>query len=151
MNDNYRPVVFCDTGSVKLPSQSPQSQNPACAGRDEHLGASIFADVSRSHVFGGDISDDYGHHFIVNAMEELRAAGDEAPVVHADNDRWNSGIGKEIWEQVMSDRLYWASRSYEEGFSHSKLPTNTIQPTATHHALRHSPNPPLGAAGFAGF
>jgi hypothetical protein len=51
-------------------------------------------------------------------MEDLGVTGRENPLADMNDERWNTPIGKEIWENVMMDKLYLAehpSITYEEG------------------------------------
>jgi hypothetical protein len=47
--------------------------------------------------------EDYSTNSIVKAMEELGLYGDDTPLAPIDDERWNSVIGKELWEDLMED------------------------------------------------
>jgi hypothetical protein len=95
--------VFRDTGSVTLPSHIPKSPNSTSAELDDRFLREHFRWCLLVNILGGDISDDYDANSIVEVMDELGMCDHETPLASVDDERWNSVIGKELWEVLMRD------------------------------------------------
>jgi hypothetical protein len=118
--DNFRIVVFCDIGSVTLPSHIPMSQHPACARPGDRFLREHFRRCLTVNILGGDISEDYDPNDIVPVMEELGMCGgndDDTPLAAIDDERWDTVLGKELWDKLMRDAFFdWdaSSKSSED-------------------------------------
>jgi hypothetical protein len=94
-------------GCITLPSHIPNAQKSACAGPDDRFLREHFIWSILVNLFGGDISEDYDTNDIIKVMEDLGVSG-EAELAPIDDERWNTVIGMELWEDVLRDKLYWA-------------------------------------------
>ncbi|KAF8494489.1 hypothetical protein JB92DRAFT_2996254 [Gautieria morchelliformis] len=103
VDDDFRIVVFRDTGSVTLPSHVPKSQNSASAGPGDRFLREHFRWCLLVNLFGGDISEDYDANSIIQVMEELGMCHGDTPLAPVDDERWDSLIGKELWEVLILD------------------------------------------------
>ncbi|KAF8494491.1 hypothetical protein JB92DRAFT_3147118 [Gautieria morchelliformis] len=103
VDDDFRVVVFCDTGSVTLPSHVPKSQNSASAGPGDRFLWEHFRWCLLVNLFGGDITKDYDSNRVVGVMEELGMCRGDIPLAPIDDERWDSLIGKELWEVLILD------------------------------------------------
>jgi uncharacterized protein YrzB (UPF0473 family) len=51
--------------------------------------------------------EEYSTYSIVRVLEELGLQGDNTPLAPIDDDeRWDSVIGKEVWEDLMEDMFH---------------------------------------------
>jgi hypothetical protein len=57
----------------------------------------------RVNLFGGDISEEYDANRVIPVMDQLgMLRGSDNPLAPIDDPRWDSVIGKEVWDQVMA-------------------------------------------------
>ena len=105
-------------GSITLPSHLPKLPRPACPGPDDEFLRKHFRWSLKANLLGWDIKKDYTSNDIFRAMEELGVDTDEVPLAPVNDERWNTVIGKEIWDELMRNKLYWAEHAsmlQEEG------------------------------------
>jgi hypothetical protein len=110
--------VFRDTGSITFPSHIPKSQNPACAGPDDRFLREHFRWCLQFNILGGDIREDYDTNSIVSLMKRLGLTWDgETPLAPMDDERWDSVMGKELWEDLMVDAFRYVDDALISGES----------------------------------
>ncbi|KAF8512403.1 hypothetical protein JB92DRAFT_2830763 [Gautieria morchelliformis] len=114
INDDFRVVVFRNTGSVTLPSHVPKSQNSASAGPGDRFLREHFRWCLLVNIFRGDISEDYNANSIIKVMEGLGMCDGDTPLAPVDDERWDSVIGKELWEVPILDVFRDAVNAIED-------------------------------------
>ncbi|KAF8475406.1 hypothetical protein JB92DRAFT_3134603 [Gautieria morchelliformis] len=114
VDDDFRVVVFRDTGSVTLPSHVPKSQNSASAGPGDRFLREHFRWCLLVNILGGDITEDYDSNRVVRVMEGLGMCRGDIPLAPVDDERWDSLIGKELWEVLILDAFRDAINAIED-------------------------------------
>lgn len=96
--------MFSDIGDVKLPPKLLHSKANQIGPEDRFL-KDDFCWCVRANLLGGDIDEDYSFHQILAYMNALRVESDDYDVVKPDDERWQTELGKEIWENYMQVEL----------------------------------------------
>ncbi|KAK0244908.1 hypothetical protein EDD85DRAFT_932866 [Armillaria nabsnona] len=114
IDDNYRIVIFGETGSARslLPDHMPPREHDP---QFETFLRAHFHSSIRWTIFHGDIRNEYSTNTILRMMEELGVGleDDGDDVAPMDDPRWQTMLGKEIWEEVIRGRIANADVDYD--------------------------------------
>ncbi|KAK0436121.1 hypothetical protein EV421DRAFT_1981848 [Armillaria borealis] len=114
IDDNYHIVIFREMGSARslLPTHMPPREHDP---QFETFLRAHFHSSIRSTIFHGDIRNEYSTSTILRMMEELGVGleDDGDDVAPMDDPRWQTMLGKEIWEEVIRRRIAEADVGYD--------------------------------------
>ncbi len=114
MQDNYHIVIFREMGSARslLPAHMPTREHHP---QFETFLRAHFHSSIRSPIFHGDITNEYSTNTILRMIEELGVGleDDGDDVAPMDDPRWQTMLGKDIWEEVIRRRIANADVGYD--------------------------------------
>ena len=96
--------MFSDIGDVKLPPKLLHSKANQIGPEDRFL-KDDFCWCVRANLLGGDIDEDYSFHQILAYMNALGVESDDYDVAKPGDERRQTELGKEIWENYMQVEL----------------------------------------------
>ncbi|KAF8959279.1 hypothetical protein BDZ97DRAFT_1838186 [Flammula alnicola] len=113
IDDDYHIVVFREMGSARrlLPTHMPLREHDASF---EMFLRGHFHSSLRANIVHGDIRDEYSTDDILTLMGELGVGQeDDDELAPMDDPRWQTMLGKEIWEEVLRQRISDADDRYD--------------------------------------